>query len=346
MAEAEGLSGSQAGLLASANFAGYLAGALLAAAGDPARARGRLLLALGLSAATTAGMGLAQTMPAWVALRVLGGAASAFVLVLASALVLERLARTGREALASLHFAGVGAGIAASAVLVALLDAAGSDWRGLWLASGVLSALTLPAVARLLPRIAPAPARPMPAADGRRRGFARLVLAYGLFGFGYVITATFLVTILRGEPALRPLEPVAWAVAGLAGMPSVALWGALARRVGTGMAFALACLAEAAGVAMSVLWISTAGALLAAALLGGTLLGLTALGLAAARELAPAAPQRAIAVMTAAFGAGQIIGPLAAGLLHDRLGGFLMPSLGAALALVLAAVLVPKHRAP
>ena len=59
----------------------------------------------------------------------------------------------------------------------------------------------------------------------------RLVVAYGLFGFGYVITATFLVAIVRGTPAIRALEPVIWVVFGLAAAPSVALWARIATRV-------------------------------------------------------------------------------------------------------------------
>ena len=79
-------------------------------------------------------MGLVSGLPAFLLLRFLGGAASAFVLVLGSALVLDHLARVGRGELAAVHFAGVGLGIAASAVLVAALQATGADWRWLWLA--------------------------------------------------------------------------------------------------------------------------------------------------------------------------------------------------------------------
>jgi hypothetical protein len=56
----------------------------------------------------------------------------------------------------------------------------------------------------------------------------RLVLAYGLFGFGYVITATFISTIARATPALQAVEPLVWLVVGLAAIPSVGLWVASA----------------------------------------------------------------------------------------------------------------------
>ena len=46
--------------------------------------------------------------------------------------------------------------------------------------------------------------------------------------------------------------------------------------------------------------------------------------------------------MTAAFGIGQILGPSFAGYLHDLTGSFLLPSLGAAAALLVAAALVVK----
>src|SRR3712207_5713625 len=68
MAEGLGLTGGQAGLIASANFAGYLAGALLAAARLPGSRRAWLLGALMLGAATTAAMGVASGLPAFLLL--------------------------------------------------------------------------------------------------------------------------------------------------------------------------------------------------------------------------------------------------------------------------------------
>ena len=337
-----GLSKAAAGLIASANFAGYLVGALgTARLSLPGSRRVRLLAALIVSALSTIAMGLTTALPAFLLLRFIGGVASALALILASALVLDRLAEAGRSSLAALHFAGVGGGIVISAVLVAVLQAVGANWQALWQASGATSLLAVLAVMVLLPAGLEPPPAVRPAlrhrADPRLR---RLALAYGLFGFGYVITATFLVAIVRTTPTIRVLEPVIWVVVGAAAAPSVMLWGQLGRRLGIPTAFAIAAMAEALGVLASVVWPSVVGIFLAAVLVGGTFMGLTSLGLMRARELARADAGQAMAAVTGAFGVGQIVGPLLAGLLSDALGGFTAPSLLAAGALVVAAWLV------
>jgi predicted MFS family arabinose efflux permease len=302
-----------------------------------------LIGALAISAITTGAMGLTQSLALFLLLRFVGGLASAVVLILASAIVLERAAAAGRAGLAALYFAGIGVGIAGSAILVAALLQAGGSWQSLWLASGALSVAGACVAAALLRDSGAAPR----AAGGggalpADRRLVGLIVAYGLFGFGYVITATFLVAIVRGTPAIRAMEPVVWVVFGVAAAPSVALWGLVAARLGIPSAFALACLVEAAGVAVSVAWASKVGVFLAAILVGGTIMGLTALGLERARELAGGDPRRVLALMTSAFGLGQIIGPAFAGAMADRFGGFTLPSLAAMAALLIAALLAGR----
>jgi MFS family permease len=347
MVDALGLSGSAAGLIAAANFLGYLLGALVAAwPGLPGGRRGWFLAAVAVSGLTTAAMGAADTLPGFLLLRFAGGVASAVTLVFASTLVLDRLALAGRGGLASVHFAGVGTGVAVSALLVAGLAAGGAGWRELWLASGGLSLLALGAVARLVPGAPDGPrARPAAPAAGDGRRLARLIAAYGLFGFGYVVTATFVSAMVRGTPALQPVEPVVWLVFGVAAIPSVALWVGLGRAIGVARAFALACLVEAAGVAATVLVVDGVAVVLGAALLGGTFMGLTALGLMLARDMAAGDPRRDIGLMTASFGLGQMIGPAWAGYALELTGSLTLPTLTAAAALLAAAALVPGRRA-
>jgi predicted MFS family arabinose efflux permease len=340
MIEALKLSKSEAGLIASANFVGYLIGALLAAMPRLPGSRRLWLGSLAVSAATTAGMGLGQTFAAFLILRFVGGAASAFVLILASTVVLEHLAEAERNELSAVHFAGVGTGIAISAGLVAALLHLGQGWRALWLASGVLSLAALLAAALLLPRFANSTTQTGKQTSGvASPGLQRLIVAYGLFGFGYIITATFLVAIVRATSAIQALEPLIWIVFGMAAVPSVALWARIQTALGIPTTFAIACVVEAAGVLASVLWPTTLGIFLTAILVGGTFMGLTALGLMEARARTFGDARRALALMTGAFGLGQIVGPLFAGIASDRLGSFTAPSIVAALGLVIAALL-------
>ncbi len=340
MVEALSLSKVEAGLIASANFVGYLVGALLAAWKLPGSRRTWLLGALAVNAIGLAAMGATQSLALFLILRLIAGIAGAFSLVFSSALVLDHLARTGRSPLSAVHFAGVGTGIAVSAALVAILLANGAAWSALWYASAALSLPAIAAVAAMVPPGEGAGASAAPAATAKSRsGFVALIVAYGLFGFGYIITATFIVAQVRGTTAIAPLEPYIWMLFGLASAPSVALWTWLAARWGILKTFAVAAIVEAVGVAASALWLSATGVIVAAIFVGGTFMGLTALGLIAARETGSGDPRGRIALMTASFSAGQILGPAFAGYIYDATGSLAMPSLAAAGALIVAAVL-------
>ena len=351
MTEGIPLSAANAGLIASANFLGYLVGALAGSLGGlPGSQRSWFLSALLASAVTTMAMGLNGTLAAFLLLRFIGGVASAFVLVFASALVLEQLAMTGRAGLSALHFAGVGSGIALSAILVAVLGGSGFSWRELWFASGLTTLVLLTVITWLVPR----PSREYGSLEtpgsrsGRKSGrysgaLLRLVIAYGLFGFGYVITTTFISVITRQTPALNDAEAVVWLAVGLAAAPSIYIWNRLSGLYGASKAFAAACLAEAIGVGLSVTAGSPILIIVAAALVGGTFVAISALGLIEARRLTTGDPRQALGIMTASFGLGQVIGPWFAGLLHELTGDFQAASFAAAISLVVAAALVLIH---
>ncbi|MEJ8473888.1 YbfB/YjiJ family MFS transporter [Roseibium algae] len=353
MVENVPLAPSQAGLIAAANFLGYLVGALAGSFGHlPGSKRNWMLGALFASAVTSAAMALGSGLVVFCLLRFLGGFASAFVLVFASSLVLEDLARAGRANLSALYFSGVGCGIALSAVLIAALSHSAVGWQGLWLASAGTTLLLLLASALLVIKEAPPEVSSSQTAAAQTEvetrqpaALYRLIAAYALFGFGYVITMTFISVIVREDPALSGLEEIVWLVVGLAAAPSILFWNKIASRTSASMAFSIACIAEALGVALSV---SGGGAmiiLLSAALVGATFMGITALGLMEARKLSTGDPRRILAIMTASFGLGQVIGPWLAGYLHDMTGSFQSASFAAAISLIIAAGLSFRRKA-
>ena len=343
------LSKADGGLIASANFLGYLVGALAASSGSlPGSRRMWFIGSLVASSALSFAMAWTDSIPVFMLLRFLAGLASAFAFVFSAALILDRLAQAGRPGLSALYFSGVGAGIAGSALIVSGLAAMGADWQGLWTGCGVISLALTVLIAWMVPG-ATETAPPAPARTGPRRlpaGLPQLIAAYGLFGIGYVVTATFIAVIARSDPALATAEPYLWLIVGLAAAPSIFIWNRIAARTGVPRAYALACVIEACGVALSVTATGPAGILLAAFLLGITFMGITALGLIEARRLSTGDPRRTIALMTASFGLGQMLGPSLAGFAAGSTGSFALPSAGAAICLLLAAglVLVPTRQ--
>ncbi|THF54986.1 YbfB/YjiJ family MFS transporter [Pseudothauera rhizosphaerae] len=307
-----GLSLAAGGWLAGANYAGYLCGALLAGRRG-ASPRGLLRAGLWGVAVSTAAMAADAPTAFWLAARFVAGVASAWVLVGTAALCLTRLAALGRPALGGVVFAGVGAGIAAAGLLchAAALKEAGAAASWWWLAM-LATAGTLFA-GRLWRDAAPdaAPAASPNTADAPDdAGALRLVLCYGLFGFGYILPATYLpaqARLLIDDPAMFGWV---WPVFGLAALIST-LCAALLARWPRRRAWAAAQLVMAAGVLAPALAPGLGSLLFAALCVGGTFMLVTLLGLQEART-ATADARRLMAAMTAAFATGQLAGPLAA----------------------------------
>ena len=79
--------------------------------------------------------------------------------------------------------------------------------------SGLISLAALAPIWWLAPRREeppPATATNRAVTGGGDRRLRRFILAYGLFGFGYVITATFISDMVRANPVLQPAEHLVW----------------------------------------------------------------------------------------------------------------------------------------
>jgi predicted MFS family arabinose efflux permease len=338
---------SQAGDVAAANFLGYMVGAFVAATLAHRRERW-LWIAAGMvgSAVSTAAGAFVVSFAAWLSIRFLSGVASAFCLVLGTAAVVEYIATHGRAQLGALHFAGVGLGIVGSVLVLELARLAGVSMFGQWGLLGVAATLLHGGAWLTLRRL---PYRAHATAGGSAsaavgaptaRPMKRLIVAYGLFGFGYVVTATFIIAIARRLEHAAIVEPVTWIVVGVFAAASVLVWQRIAKRFGLLPTLRLAYAVEAAGVLLAGLAPGHVALVLGGGLLGGTFVGITALGLAAGRQAGGANQGRAMGLLTASFGLGQLLGPAVGGRVAELTNGFAAPSMLAAFLLIVGIFLL------
>jgi MFS family permease len=292
-----------------------------------------LRVALVVVVCSLAAMPLTHSVLAWLAIRTLAGFASAVLFVIAVDWMLDHAGR--RSALSGWGYGGVGVGIALSGALVLVLPASG--WRVAWWAAAALAAV-IAAVAWHLRGAAPN-AEPSKKDEQQQpdshRWFVVLLACYTLEGIGYIIAGTFLVAAI-GQSSPQWLANSAWIVVGLAAAPSAALWAAASRRWSHATLLAVALALQAAGIALPALADGAAAAFIGAVLFGGTFIGVSTVALAAGRLLAF---PRAVAVLTAGYSVGQILGPLiVAPLLHQGFRYALMASAVVVSAAALTAV--------
>ena len=335
---AEGvLSTSLAGILASANLAGYLVGALLAMLRVAGRHRTRLVqIGSVVVVLTTAMMALPPSF--WLIARFITGVASGIVFVLTISLVLDVIVHEQSRSGAAVAFSGIGIGIALSGLLVAPFVAIGGS-RAAWLGLAAFSAIALAIALPLLPRFHPEPHtvdRPPDAKDGSLFGW--LAFVYGIEGGAYIIPATFLVAMIAETPSIARFGAATWILVGLVAAPSMMWWGAATRRWGQSKTLVLACIAQTLSMLAPFVLPSAAGAVVLAVGLGGTFIGIAALAMALARNLRPANANGAIGLLTALYGIGQIVAPLIATRIVLVTGSYRLALLISAVALGIATI--------
>lgn len=315
--------------LASANYLGYMLGAIFCML-QPwlwARLKGLPLLAYsslvraGLVATGVLTLAMAWPFPAaWPLLRFAAGVTSAVVFVYTSGWCLSHLARLGVSALGGIIYAGPGAGIVVSGLFASGMVAWRWSAATAWLIFGVLAFVLTSAVWRTLrgderlaarvPRTAPV--GPEFGAAPLQRSHAEmtlLTLAYGLAGFGYIITATFLPVIARAALPSSAWLDLFWPIFGL----GVMLGALLATRIPAGKDFRLLLAAcyflQALGIAASLWSPSLAGFVIGSLLLGVPFTAITFFAMQEVRRLRPDTAASFMGLLTATYGVGQILGP-------------------------------------
>ncbi|MCP3711448.1 YbfB/YjiJ family MFS transporter [Paraburkholderia sp. CNPSo 3274] len=335
------------GWLASLNYAGYFVGAISCVALRMAPAK---IVRAGLVATVllTLAMGFTQQFWIWAVVRFVAGAVSAWTFVFASQWGLRRLAQLGANEWGGVIYTGPGIGIIATGLFVSAAGGLGArtGWIGFGLISALLAAVVWSTFGEDMRALAPRPAASAASAaasvaherEGRRADAFWLVLLYGVPGFGYIITATFLPVIARHALPGSAWPDLFWPMLGAALIAGALLAARFPLHWDNRLMLAGAYVLQAVGIVLGIIWPNAAGFSFGSVLIG---LPFTAITLFAMREARLLRGEHAAALMgyaTAAYGIGQIAGPLVAAPLAASTGSF-SPSLWlAALALVAGAI--------
>lgn len=325
MRQQAGLSYLWGGWLATLNYAGYIAGALIAVNARDLGQKFRLYRAgLVLAVISTAAMGLTTHVAAWAAWRFLAGLSSAAGMLLASGLVLDWLIRQGHRPWLGAHFAGLGGGIVVSGLAVVAMSGWLAWWQQ-WIGLAALGVLLFVPAWRWLPPPADAAAgarAAVPAPAPSRRWMGLMMASYFCAGFGYVVSATFIVAILEQIPGLTGHGGWVWIVLGLAATPSSALWDRVAARLGPipalMVAYAMQCVSMLLPAWSDAIALNLAGVLL----YGGSFVGVVSLTLTLVGRRFPQNPAKAMARLTLSYGVAQIVAPALAGGLAAAAGSY------------------------
>ncbi|ENX37888.1 hypothetical protein F888_02068 [Acinetobacter courvalinii] len=338
---AEGiLSLHSASIAASANYAGYLFGALFAIKIQSQHSYATSVFA-------TIGTTLCLILLAYVDsasviifIRGLAGVLSAFAMVSASLWLLQQQKQSHQ---APILYAGVGLGITLSAELLVFGTQLGWQSKSLWLFLGASSLiLGLVAIAGL------SRAQPRSAFESNlSHSYVKapkaiaLIMIYALAGFGYIITATYLPLLVK--QALPNIEAAhIWAIFGLGAIPSCFFWHYLHDRLGTRVALSSNLGLQAIGVVLPIIIPTAWGYLLSALLVGGTFMGTVTIAMPVAQRITRQSKTNLIAIMTVVYGLGQIIGPIIANTLFSMYHTLDSSLITAATALLIATLISLK----
>lgn len=315
------------GWLAAVNYAGYMCGALLAASISSLVVKDQLYrLYLVLAVVTTVAMAWTENVYLWALLRFISGISSSGGMLLAAGLVLNWLLRHNFRAELGIHFAGAGAGIIFAGLMVELMLGLAQSWdlQWIWFALAALL-LSIPAwvwMPRPDPRPVTVAGEAMEDSPPSAAFMKVLMLAYFCAGYGYVISATFIVDIVEQQPALEGMGAWTFVVVGMASMPAVILWDRLARHFGYLRALMLAYGVQVGGIVLPAVSDTMTAALLSAVLYGGTFIGCVSLVLTLSGRFYPTRPAKMMGKMTLSYGVAQIVAPALTGILAQRAGNY------------------------
>ena len=340
------LTTTEAGLIASSNYLGYLLGSLIPIFPQfPKNIRSIFIYSIFISIISLFAMGLTNTFEVFILIRFIHGIFSAFVLILGTSLIVSHVQKKGKIFLGTAHFSGVGLGMALSAIVVSYLGFLNFTWDELWFSIGILAIMLSFQIIKFTPIQKADVKYNLKSKNKTSLGFSLITISYGLYGFGYVAFGTFISTMSRLTPGLEKTEPYVWFVVGVTGIPSVFFWNWFGSKIGNDIGLFLANLILGLGVLFSVLINNEFGIFISCILFGLSFVPITSMCLLEGQQRFSGSFIVSTAILTFSFSIGQMIGPYLSGLLTDYYGSFFFSMIISGIVLIFGSLLMinPKR---
>ena len=340
------LTTTEAGLIASSNYLGYLLGSLIPIFPQfPKNIRSIFIYSIFISIISLFAMGLTNTFEVFILIRFIHGIFSAFVLILGTSLIVSHVQKKGKIFLGTAHFSGVGLGMALSAIVVSYLGFLNFTWDELWFSIGILAIILSFQIIKFTPIQKAEVKYNLKSKNKTNLGFSLITISYGLYGFGYVAFGTFISTMSRLTPGLEKTEPYVWFVVGVTGIPSVFFWNWFGSKIGNDIGLFLANLILGLGVLFSVLINNEFGIFISCILFGLSFVPITSMCLLEGQKRFSGSFIVSTAILTFSFSIGQMIGPYLSGLLTDYYGSFFFSMIISGIVLIFGSLLMinPKR---
>jgi MFS family permease len=340
------LTTTEAGLIASSNYLGYLLGSLIPIFPQfPKNIRSIFIYSIFISIISLFAMGLTNTFEVFILIRFIHGIFSAFVLILGTSLIVSHVQKKGKIFLGTAHFSGVGLGMALSAIVVSYLGFLNFTWDELWFSIGILAIMLSFQIIKFTPIQKAEVKYNLKSKNKTSLGFSLITISYGLYGFGYVAFGTFISTMSRLTPGLEKTEPYVWFVVGVTGIPSVFFWNWFGSKIGNDIGLFLANLILGLGVLFSVLINNEFGIFISCILFGLSFVPITSMCLLEGQKRFSGSFIVSTAILTFSFSIGQMIGPYLSGLLTDYYNSFFFSMIISGIVLIFGSLLMinPKR---
>lgn len=357
------LSYDQMGYVSTGNFVGYLLAVLISGHGVRRLGSRRIIIAgLLLSGCSMLLVGTVDSFPAVLFLYFLTGIGSGATNIPIMGLVSHWFYGNKRGKAAGLMVIGSGFAIMFSGLLIPSINLYFGDqgWRISWWILGLIT-LVITLICALLLKdepselgLSPVGKAPPPRGQGPEAGdrlhldsgpLLHLGLIYFLFGFTYVIFATFIVTTLVAEHGMSESSAGrVWFWVGAFSLFSGPAFGALSDRFGRANGLMLVFALQGTAYLLIALPLSLEFVYLSILLFGICAWSIPSIMAAAVGDyLGPSRAAAAFGTITLFFAVGQITGPALAGLMAERSGSFtsayLLATALAALAMLLTRAL-------